>query len=215
MVLRARAKGRNDRNVVTSLNSGEPFDICHAPVWRHIWRLAHQAGRAGRTEFAEGLRLVDHVNSPAARTLHFKRQTEGPPRGRASGRLTSLLVLMRLATNGGHLRVFARERFKYGGCAGREAMSAGRHRTAKVASITLGFWVAKVAATTLGETGGDTITMTLNFGYVRTAAILFGVLLVLVALQSAPRSSGLSSSGRPSSPPRCSARPSLIISTAP
>ena len=62
-------------------------------------------------------------------------------------------------------------------------MSAGRHRTAKVASITLGFWVAKVAATTLGETGGDTITMTLNFGYVRTAAILFGVLLVLVALQ--------------------------------
>lgn len=32
----------------------------------------------------------------------------------------------------------------------------------KVPAITLGFWVIKVLATTLGETGGDTVTMTLG-----------------------------------------------------
>ena len=31
--------------------------------------------------------------------------------------------------------------------------------------VTLFFWVIKIAATTLGETGGDTVTMTLNWGY--------------------------------------------------
>ena len=35
----------------------------------------------------------------------------------------------------------------------------------KVPAVTLGFWMIKVAATTLGETGGDAITMTLNLGY--------------------------------------------------
>ena len=36
---------------------------------------------------------------------------------------------------------------------------------AKVAAVTLGFWIAKVAATTLGETGGDWVTMSLDLGY--------------------------------------------------
>ena len=35
----------------------------------------------------------------------------------------------------------------------------------KVPEVTLGFWIIKIAATTLGETGGDSITMTLNWGY--------------------------------------------------
>ena len=35
----------------------------------------------------------------------------------------------------------------------------------KVPAVTLGFWVIKVLATTLGETGGDTVTMTLDWGY--------------------------------------------------
>jgi len=34
----------------------------------------------------------------------------------------------------------------------------------KVPEVTLGFWIIKIAATTLGETGGDTVTMTLNSG---------------------------------------------------
>ena len=53
----------------------------------------------------------------------------------------------------------------------------------KVPAVTLGFWVIKVLATTLGETGGDTVTMTLNWGYLAGSA-LFGVALVaLVAAQ--------------------------------
>jgi uncharacterized membrane-anchored protein len=53
----------------------------------------------------------------------------------------------------------------------------------KVPAVTLGFWVIKILATTLGETGGDTVTMTLNWGYVAGVA-LFGVALVaLVAAQ--------------------------------
>ncbi len=53
----------------------------------------------------------------------------------------------------------------------------------KVPAVTLGFWVIKILATTLGETGGDTVTMTLNWGYL-AGSVLFGVTLVaLVAAQ--------------------------------
>ena len=47
----------------------------------------------------------------------------------------------------------------------------------KVPAVTLGFWVIKILATTLGETGGDTVTMTLNWGYLAGVA-LFAVALV-------------------------------------
>lgn len=36
---------------------------------------------------------------------------------------------------------------------------------AKVPEITLGFWLIKIAATTLGETGGDAVSMSMNLGY--------------------------------------------------
>ncbi len=53
----------------------------------------------------------------------------------------------------------------------------------KVPAVTLGFWIIKILATTLGETGGDTVTMTLNWGYGAGVA-LFGVaVLALVAAQ--------------------------------
>jgi len=45
----------------------------------------------------------------------------------------------------------------------------------KVAAVTLGFWVMKIAATTLGETAGDLLSMTLNLGYVASSAILLTV----------------------------------------
>ncbi len=57
---------------------------------------------------------------------------------------------------------------------------------AKVPAVTLGFWIIKILATTLGETGGDTVTMTwlgettphpVPYGYLIGTAI-FGVLLV-------------------------------------
>jgi len=53
----------------------------------------------------------------------------------------------------------------------------------KVPEVTLGFWVIKILATTLGETGGDTVTMTLNWGYLAGTALFAIVLLALVAAQ--------------------------------
>jgi uncharacterized membrane-anchored protein len=53
----------------------------------------------------------------------------------------------------------------------------------KVPEVTLGFWVIKIAATTLGETGGDSVTMTLNWGYLVGTAIFFALLVVLVIWQ--------------------------------
>ena len=53
----------------------------------------------------------------------------------------------------------------------------------KVPEVTLGFWVIKIAATTLGETGGDTVTMTLNWGYLAGTSIFLTVLVALVAAQ--------------------------------
>lgn len=52
-----------------------------------------------------------------------------------------------------------------------------RDTLSKVPAVTFGFWVIKIAATTLGETGGDAVTMTLNFGYL-VGTIIFGVILV-------------------------------------
>jgi uncharacterized membrane-anchored protein len=54
---------------------------------------------------------------------------------------------------------------------------------AKVAAVTLGFWIAKVAATTLGETGGDWVTMSLQLGYLVGTAIFAALFVALVALQ--------------------------------
>ena len=53
----------------------------------------------------------------------------------------------------------------------------------KVPAVTLGFWVIKIAATTLGETGGDTVTMTMGWGYLAGTALFLAVLVVLVAAQ--------------------------------
>ncbi|OMC16352.1 COG4705 family protein [Mycobacterium colombiense] len=58
-----------------------------------------------------------------------------------------------------------------------------KHALTKVPAVTLGFWVIKVLATTLGETGGDTVTMTLNWGYAAGVAIFGVALAALVAAQ--------------------------------
>lgn len=57
----------------------------------------------------------------------------------------------------------------------------------KVPEVTLGFWIIKILATTLGETAGDTVTMTMNLGYLGGTAIFLILLVVLVALQIAAR----------------------------
>ena len=54
---------------------------------------------------------------------------------------------------------------------------------AKVPAVTLGFWIIKILATTLGETGGDTVTMTMNLGYLTGTFIFLSALIVLVIVQ--------------------------------
>lgn len=53
----------------------------------------------------------------------------------------------------------------------------------KVPEVTLTFWLIKIAATTLGETGGDSVTMTLHWGYLAGTALFLALLLALVGLQ--------------------------------
>lgn len=53
----------------------------------------------------------------------------------------------------------------------------------KVPAITIGFWVIKILATTLGETAGDTLSMTLNLGYLASSAIFLAVLMLLATWQ--------------------------------
>src|SRR6187399_2717846 len=56
-------------------------------------------------------------------------------------------------------------------------------KLSKMPAVTLGFWIIKILATTLGETGGDTVTMTMNLGYLTGTFIFLGLLIVLVIMQ--------------------------------
>lgn len=53
----------------------------------------------------------------------------------------------------------------------------------KVPEVTLTFWVIKIAATTLGETGGDAVSMSMNLGYLIGTVIFSAVFLVAVFAQ--------------------------------
>ncbi|MBV9911424.1 MAG: hypothetical protein JOZ93_02550, partial [Sinobacteraceae bacterium] len=68
-----------------------------------------------------------------------------------------------------------------------ETSTPSAHWQSKVPAVTAGFWIIKIAATTLGETGGDTVSMTLNLGYLIGSAIFLTLLIVLVGLQIVAR----------------------------
>ncbi len=53
----------------------------------------------------------------------------------------------------------------------------------KVPLVTLAFWIIKILATTLGETGGDAVTMSLNLGYAVGSLIFLGFFAVTLAVQ--------------------------------
>jgi uncharacterized membrane-anchored protein len=57
----------------------------------------------------------------------------------------------------------------------------------KVPEVTLVFWIIKVAATTLGETGGDTLSMTMGLGYLTSTIIFLSALVVLAGFQIAAK----------------------------
>jgi uncharacterized membrane-anchored protein len=70
-----------------------------------------------------------------------------------------------------------------------------QHALSKVPEVTLVFWIIKIAATTLGETGGDSVTMTLlhadknahNGGYLIGTALFLAILVALVIWQIAAK----------------------------
>jgi uncharacterized membrane-anchored protein len=53
----------------------------------------------------------------------------------------------------------------------------------KVPEVTLGFWVIKILATTLGETGGDAVSMSMDLGYLLGTAIFAALFAIAVAAQ--------------------------------
>jgi uncharacterized membrane-anchored protein len=57
----------------------------------------------------------------------------------------------------------------------------------KVAKVTIFFWVMKICATTLGETGGDLLSMTMSVGYGLSSLILLSFFLVTLVIQLAAR----------------------------
>ena len=65
----------------------------------------------------------------------------------------------------------------------RSPSADAKNYMTKVPEVTLVFWMIKIAATTLGETGGDTVTMTLGWSYVAGAALFLGLLVALVWIQ--------------------------------
>jgi uncharacterized membrane-anchored protein len=57
----------------------------------------------------------------------------------------------------------------------------------KVPELTLLFWILKIAATTLGETGGDAVSMSMNLGYLTATAIFATIFVAAVAAQIAAK----------------------------
>jgi hypothetical protein len=63
-----------------------------------------------------------------------------------------------------------------------------QNNLSKVPELTLIFWIIKIAATTLGETGGDAVSMSMNLGYLVGTAIFASIFLIAVVIQfKAPR----------------------------
>ena len=56
-------------------------------------------------------------------------------------------------------------------------------RASKLPRITLAFWIMKICATTLGETAGDLMSMTLHVGYLVSTLLLLAVFLVALVTQ--------------------------------
>ncbi|SRR5579883_202729 len=53
----------------------------------------------------------------------------------------------------------------------------------KVPHVTLAFWIIKICATTVGETGGDALSMTLKLGYAVSSLIFLGFFCITLAAQ--------------------------------
>lgn len=66
----------------------------------------------------------------------------------------------------------------------REKLNTGKHGIlSKVPEVTLIFWIIKILATTLGETGGDAVSMSMHLGYLVSTGIFGVIFLVAVIIQ--------------------------------
>ena len=63
------------------------------------------------------------------------------------------------------------------------AADSASHKINKVPQITVAFWIMKITATTLGETGGDWLSMTMDVGYLVSTAIFFSLFLIALGVQ--------------------------------
>src|SRR5665213_2226968 len=70
---------------------------------------------------------------------------------------------------------------------GRQPMNS-EQGLSKIPEVALTFWAIKIAATTLGETGGDAVSMTLNWGYALSSALFSAIFVVAVAAQISAKS---------------------------
>ena len=57
----------------------------------------------------------------------------------------------------------------------------------KVPEVTLVFWIIKIFATTLGETGGDAVSMSMHLGYLVSTGIFAVIFIIAVMLQVAAK----------------------------
>jgi len=64
-----------------------------------------------------------------------------------------------------------------------ENNTAPKDYTSKIPEVTLAFWIIKIAVTTLGETGGHAVSMSLNLGYAVGTTIFFTVFVIAVVAQ--------------------------------
>lgn len=65
--------------------------------------------------------------------------------------------------------------------------SGTREVLSKVPQVTLVFWVMKILATTLGETGGDAVSMSLDLGYLLSTGIFAVIFIIAVVIQMAAK----------------------------
>jgi uncharacterized membrane-anchored protein len=61
--------------------------------------------------------------------------------------------------------------------------NAAKRALSKVPEVTLLFWIMKIVATTLGETGGDSVSMSMNLGYLEATAIFAALFAIAVIVQ--------------------------------
>ncbi|MFX7894946.1 hypothetical protein ABTK48_19715, partial [Acinetobacter baumannii] len=62
-------------------------------------------------------------------------------------------------------------------------MTTSRTLPNKLPEITLAFWILKICATTVGETAGDVLSLTLKVGYAASSMLLLGIFFITLGAQ--------------------------------